>query len=178
MANDLDAVADSLYRLAPAEFVAARDAKAAEARAAGNRALAAEIKALRRPTQGAWMVNWLARERADDLGRLLKVGDALRLAQDQMAGDDLRALSRQRHAVVAALAADARRAAAEAGLAAGDAAIREVEETLSAALAETEAAATVRAGHLSTGLHYSGLGEESRAQAPSSRASAPAPAES
>lgn len=166
--TDLDAIADALYRLVPAEFVAARDAKAAEVRTAGDRAGATEIKALRRPTQGAWMVNWLARERAGDLGRLLELGAALRVAQDRMAGDELRTLSRQRHAVVAALAADARRAAADVGLPAGDAATREVEETLNAALADDRAAAAVRAGHLSTALDYSGFGEESRAAAATS----------
>lgn len=179
MPSDLDAVSDGLYRLAPAQFVAARDARAVEARAAGDRRLAAEIKALRRPTQGAWMVNWLARERGSDLGRLLELGEAIRSAQDHMAGEELRTLSRQRHAVVAALAADARRAAAEIGLPAGEAASREVEETLGAALADDRAAADVRAGHLSTALRYSGFGPASGGLAPSPAAltSEPASAE-
>lgn len=179
MPSDLDAVSDGLYRLAPAQFVAARDARAVEARAAGDRRLAAEIKALRRPTQGAWMVNWLARERGSDLGRLLELGAAIRSAQEHMAGEELRTLSRQRHAVVAALAADARRAATEIGLPAGEAASREVEETLGAALADDRAAADVRAGHLSTALRYSGFGPETGGLAPSPAAltSEPASAE-
>lgn len=174
MATDLDAAAEQLYRLVPAEFVVARDRAAAEARTEGDRALAAAIKALRRPTQGAWMVNWLARARPDDLGRLLELGSALRVAQDQMAGDELRVLSRQRHAVVAALAGDARRAAAEAGLQAGDAPAREVEETLNAALADDDTAAAVRAGRLSTALRYSGFGPGTDGPAPSAPAVAPA----
>jgi DNA repair exonuclease SbcCD ATPase subunit len=164
--TEFASVADDLYRLTPAEFVAARDAKATETRASGDRALAAAIKALRRPTQGAWMVNWLARERGADLGRLLELGEALRRAQDQMAGEELRALAHQRHAVVAALAETARHAAAEIGMPAGESAARDVEDTLNAALADDQAAAAVRAGHLSTALHYSGFGAEPRGPSP------------
>ncbi len=42
---DLDAVADELYALWPAEFTAARTAREKEARAEGDKALAAQIKA-------------------------------------------------------------------------------------------------------------------------------------
>ena len=52
--DPLEATSDELYASAPTEFVARRDALAAEARAAGDRGLAAALKALRRPSVGAW----------------------------------------------------------------------------------------------------------------------------
>src|SRR5438876_12376841 len=101
---DLDRVAAELYALPPEEFTPARDKRAAEARAGGRAALATEIKALRKPTQGAWVVNLLARERPQDLGGLLDLGASLREAQAALQGDELRRLSAQRSQVVGALA--------------------------------------------------------------------------
>ena len=53
--------ADDLYRLAPEDFTAARDAAAKQARADGDRDGAAALKALRRPTVSAWLLNALVR---------------------------------------------------------------------------------------------------------------------
>jgi hypothetical protein len=155
---DLDAVADELYALTPEEFTAARDASARAAQAGGNRKAAEMIRGLRRPTQGAWLVNRLARERADDLGRLLDLGAALREAQAALQGDELRRLSGQRSQVVAALAREAAGLARAAGRTAGQAVLREVEQTLEAALADPAAADEVRAGRLSAALQYAGFG--------------------
>ena len=55
----------------PSEFTSRRDALAAEARRAGDRALAAEVKKLRRPTTGAWLANLLVRQRRDEVAQLL-----------------------------------------------------------------------------------------------------------
>ena len=63
---DINEVTDELYGLEPADFVEIRTARAKQARADGDRALANKIAALRRPTTVAWMVNILARERAED----------------------------------------------------------------------------------------------------------------
>jgi DNA repair exonuclease SbcCD ATPase subunit len=149
---------DDLYRLLPGEFVAARDAKAAELRGAGDRAGAAAVKALRRPSLAAWLVNWLAHERAEDLGRLLEVGAALRDAQEHLAADAMRQLSRQRHQVVAAVATSAYQAATDAGLAVSDQAKRELEATLNAGLVDAGAAAELQAGHLTAALDGTGFG--------------------
>ena len=104
---DLDAVADELFGLPPADFVAARDERAATARRAGERELAAAIKELRRPRVGAWLANLLVRERPDEVSELLAVGTELRQAQAHLAHEDLRRLSKERRRVVASLAADA-----------------------------------------------------------------------
>ncbi len=155
---DLDTVADELYALAPPEFTSRRDARAAEARKAGDKALAAEIKRLRRPTTGAWLANLLARQRPDQVGELLDLGTALRQAQATLAIDDLRRLSQERHRVLTALSREAHDLAGRGGQVVSDAVAKEVEATLEAALADADAGDALRAGRLTTGLHYSGLG--------------------
>lgn len=145
---DLDSVADDLYGLDPGEFVAARTKYAAQARKAGDRDLTATIGRLRKPTVAAWMVNLLARERADELAALLDIGAELRSAQRRLSGRDLRSLSAQRRQVVAALERDAGRLAAERGRSVSETALREVGRTLNAALADPEIGERVRQGRL------------------------------
>ncbi len=53
-----------LYGLRPEEFTRARDAEVKQARADGDRAGAAAIAALRRPSLAAWLVNALMRDTA------------------------------------------------------------------------------------------------------------------
>jgi hypothetical protein len=66
---DLESTLDELYALRPQEFTAARDARAAEARRAGDRELADRIRALRRPTLSAWAGNLLVRGSPSGSGR-------------------------------------------------------------------------------------------------------------
>ena len=155
---DLDTVADELYGLAPAEFTPARDARVAEAVRAGDRGLAAAIKSLRRPTRSAWLVNTLVRQRREQVDELLDLGDTMREAQQQLAGEELRQLSRRRHEVVSALAQQAREVAREAGQPATDEMVLELESTLEAALADPAASEAVRSGRLTAALSYSGFG--------------------
>lgn len=158
MASDFDRIADELYGLAPADFTARRNAEASEARRRGDRDLAASITALKRPTSSAWLVNQLVRQRAEALDDLLELGEAMRQAQDQLAGGDLRRLSQQRRQVVEALAAEARQLATAVGKSVSEEATRELEATLEAALADPVAGDAVRSGRLSTALSSSGLG--------------------
>ena len=154
----LDEVADELYRLPLPAFTATRDARAAEAARAGDRELAAAVKKLRKPTTGAWLANLLAHERPDDVGRLVDLGAALRSAQGRLAGDDLRRLSQERRDVVTALSAEATRLGRDTGSAVGESAVRELEETLEAALSDDGAAEVLRAGRLTVRLAHTGLG--------------------
>ena len=55
--TDLVAATQGLYAGAPSDFVAHRDALAKQLRASGDRALAAAVKGLRRPSLGAWYLN-------------------------------------------------------------------------------------------------------------------------
>jgi hypothetical protein len=155
---DVAEAARALYAGPPGEFVASRDALAREAKADGHRDLAEQLAALRRPTLGAWLANLLAREHPDQVGQLVDLGAALREAQEDLDPTQLRELGRQRHQVVSALVVMARRRAAELGVKTGDAAAQELEETLTAALVDPEAAAAVLSGTLTHGLEYAGLG--------------------
>lgn len=156
---DLADAADTLYALVPPEFTAARDALAAEARRQGDRPTADAIKALKRPSAPAWAVNVLARERADDLQRLLGLGASLREAQARLSADDMRELARQRHGVITGLTRTVRDLAASRRQPVSEAAARQIEQTLNAALADEAAAAAVASGRLVRALEHSGIGD-------------------
>ncbi|WP_458247370.1 hypothetical protein [Streptomyces sp. MAI_2237] len=145
---DLESVADELYGLRPQDFTAARDARAAEARRAGDRALAGKIGTLRRPSLAAWASNLLVREQPEEIEPLLRIGDGLRQAHHDLDGAQLRELSRQRHLVVNALSRQARQLTAQAGHPIGEDVQREVEGILHAVLADPAAAQEWAAGRL------------------------------
>ncbi|MGW2485842.1 hypothetical protein ACWCV9_01300 [Streptomyces sp. NPDC001606] len=150
---ELDAVADELYGLRPEEFVAARDRRARDARGSGDPDLARRIGALRRPNLAAWVSNLLVRGQPEEVGALLGLGEELRRAHRELDGPRLRTLARRQHEVIAALARQAGRLAAEAGHPVGEEVRREVEETLHAVLADPEAAREWSAGRLVRPLH-------------------------
>lgn len=149
---DVDAVADELYALPREEFTAARDARARAARAAGDRDLATAIGTLRRPTSAAWVANLLARERPGEVRDLTEFGATLREAHATLDGATLQELSRQRHQVVHALVQQARTLGRDAGNPVSEAVAREVEETVTAALSDPDAARALAAGRLATAL--------------------------
>ncbi|WP_405453066.1 hypothetical protein [Streptomyces erythrochromogenes] len=137
---DVDAVAAELYGLRPEEFTAARDARAAAARKAGQRAEAKRIAALHRPSRAVWAANRLARADADQARHLLEIGQGLYEAHRTLSGEDLRKLSHQQHVVIAAMAGEARRLAGEAGEELSAGVQREVEQILRSVLADPGAA--------------------------------------
>jgi hypothetical protein len=149
---DVGQVADELYDLRPEDFTAARDARAAQARQAGDRAAAADIKALRRPTVGAWLANLLAHRSPSSVDAVLSLGAELRRAQESLDGAALRRLSGRRQQVVSELRDEARRLAQAEGARPSDAALAELEQTLDAAVTDPAAAEVLRAGHLSAAL--------------------------
>ena len=157
-APNLAQVADELYGLPPSAFTQARDERAGQARAAGDRDLADAIRKLRRPTVSAWTVNRLARETPGQVNELLELGESLREAQQALAGDRLRDLSTQRRRLVTGLVQEARRLAEQSGQPLTASAEREVQETLEAALADPAVGEAVRSGRLTTALSYAGLG--------------------
>jgi len=156
--SSFDAVADELYELPPDEFVPARDDRVAAAKEAGDRDLARALGRLRRPTKAAWLANLLARHRTEQLDGLVALARGLAQAQQELDGDALRALSGQRHRVVAAMARDAGRLAARRGETVNDGLVREVAGILDAALADPAVAEEVRAGRLTKTVRYSGFG--------------------
>ncbi|NUP26783.1 MAG: hypothetical protein HOQ44_08830 [Nocardia sp.] len=151
-------VAADLYGLAPEDFVAARRARAAAATEAGDRELAAAIAALRKPTVAAWTVNMLVRSAPGEIEALFRLGAELRTAQRQLSGARLRELTRQRRQVVDALADRAGRVVADQGRPVSAAVLRQVSETLTAALADSAIAERVRTGTSAVAESYAGFG--------------------
>ncbi|MEU4706279.1 hypothetical protein AB0G00_07565 [Nocardia salmonicida] len=176
----LDDVAGELYTLDPGDFVSTRAERAAQARADGDRDLAKAITGLRKPTVAAWTVNLLAHHAPREIATLLDLGDALRSAQRQLSGDKLRALGTQRQQVVNAMTKRAAELAAEHDRPASEQVLREVGQTLTAALADPDVADLVRAGVLPTTVTYDGFGPAglvaiTGGKATPKRASKPAP---
>ncbi|MFE3542546.1 hypothetical protein ACFXK0_06190 [Nocardia sp. NPDC059177] len=169
----IDDVAGELYGLDPGEFVQARTERAAAARADGDRELAAAVTALRKPTVAAWTVNLLARHAPREIAALLDLGDALRAAQRQLSGDKLRALGTQRQQVVNAMTKRAGELSAEHGRVASAQTLREVGQTLTAALADAGVADQVRAGVLAATVTYDGFGPAGLVAITGGKASAP-----
>jgi hypothetical protein len=171
--------ADELYELPPGEFTSARDERAKQLRADGDREAANAVKVLRRPTVAAWALNRLARRRRKDLDGLLAAGEELRAAQEELlAGGDRAAFqeaaARERD-LVAKLSADAAALAAEAGER-GTGLQEKVAETLHAAALDEETAEELRAGRLVKERDaIGGFGELGETPAPSRRASRPKP---
>jgi hypothetical protein len=154
----LTAIAQRLYGLRPEEFTRARDAEAKQAKADGDRAAAAAIAALRRPSLAAWLVNALMRDRPAEIEQLIGLGEALATAQRGLAGDEVRALGRQRQQLLAAMGRQARALARELGHPVSDDVGQEVEQTLGAAMVDPAVAEAVRSGRLTSPTSYAGLG--------------------
>jgi len=154
MAEELLAIADELYALTLPEFTPARDAKAKVLKGTD---LAKDVKALKKPSLAAWVVNLLVRHEADQVDQVLQVGAALRAAQESMSGDELRQLTRQRRQVTAAVTTQARRLARENGQKVTEAVAAQIEATLTAAMVDEGCAKAVRSGMLLTALEATGV---------------------
>ena len=100
---ELEDVADELYAVPPEEFIALRTARADEAKAEGDRPLAKAIGSLPKPSTAAWVCNLLVRAHREEIEGLVELGDLLRDAQHNLAGDQLRALNTQRGQLLNAL---------------------------------------------------------------------------
>ena len=157
MTDPLLELADGLYALPLGDFTPARDALVKEHRA--DKELAARIKALRKPSLAAWVVNLLVRRDAAQVDQVLQVGTALREAQANLDGEELRALTRQRRQLTAAVTTRARGLAREEGVKVTPAVADQVEATLTAAMVDEGAARAVRSGLLVAALVATGVGE-------------------
>ena len=156
----IEDVTDELYALPPSEFVDARAAVVAAARAAGDRPTAARLAKLRKPTVSAWLANRLVRAHRDLVDGALAVGPALREATVAGDGAALRDLTRHRKQLLTALLTAARGIAHDAEVGFSAAVQRELESTLTAAASDPEAAAALVGGRLTAPLSFSGLGFE------------------
>lgn len=155
-APDLLSVADALYALPLAEFTPERDARAKELKGT-DKQLAARVKALRKPSAAAWAVNLLVRREGGQVDQVLEVGAALREAQESLDGEELRALTRQRRQLTAAVTTRSRALAQEHGLKLSSSVAEQVEATLTAAMLDAGAAQAVRSGLLVAPLAATGV---------------------
>ncbi|MGZ5398628.1 MAG: hypothetical protein ACXWDL_07275 [Nocardioides sp.] len=156
MIDDLLGIADELYALPLGDFTPARDARAKELKGTD---LAAPVKALKKPSLAAWVVNLLVRRDADQAAQVLELGAALREAAAGMQGEQLRALTRQRRQLTAAVTTGARALASGEGVKVTQAVADQVESTLTAAMLDARCAEAVRSGLLVTALSSTGVDE-------------------
>ena len=183
--GDLDAALAALYQLPLEQFVATRDQLARRLRAAGDRATARQVAALRRPPVSAWAANQLAHAAPNAVAELLEVGAALRQAQqDALAGQpaaarQLRTARAQLRAAITRLSARAETLLVRAGHAASDATLARLAATLQAAATGDEATrAALAQGRLPGDLDPAGFGLDlgsAPAEPAAPAAAAPAP---
>ena len=153
----IEDVARELYGLEPEEFTAARNARAKEAKEAGDRELARRVQSLRKPTAGAWLLNQLVRQHGDEVQQVLDLGAQLRAAQGTLGADELRALDRQRRQLTRAVAEQARALGRDAGRRVTDQTTADVEETLRSAMVDAAAGAALSTGLLTDTFSATGL---------------------
>jgi hypothetical protein len=148
---------DRLYRAAPEEFVAEREALARRLKKDGKDDAAASVRSLAKPTLPVWLVNRLARERKAKVRELVKAGERLREAH---AGGDLSAFrdatKREREAV-GNLLEEARELASGEGRRVSEGMLGRVASTLHAAAADEEARFRLAQGRLAEELEPPGF---------------------
>jgi hypothetical protein len=155
---ELESATQELYRVAPTQFTAARNAMTIEARHAGDPELASSLKKLRKPSVGAWLANLLVLKQSSDVQRLVDLGIELRTPKRKLEGEQIRRVSKEKSDAISKLVRDARSMASRVGQSVSGAALLELEATLEAAFADPQAAERLLGGCLSSGLQYSGLG--------------------
>ena len=165
VSDHLATAMQSLYAAAPDEFMAARSALVAAAKAAGEAEAAAEIGKLRKPSLAAWAVNLTARTAPDVVSALTDLGVQMRAAQSRMDTGSLTAMRGDRDAAVDSFVRAASEAVGGSGRSLSAAAQQDVRATAIAALADERASAAVTSGQLTRALSYSGFGEVALAEA-------------
>jgi hypothetical protein len=176
---DLEAAIDRLYGVPVDEFVVERDQLAKRLNKEGDREAGARVKALRKPTVGAWALNQAVRRRRAETAALLATAERLREAQDALlsGGDpaELRKATREERTLTSALADCAEAIASEAGKS-GPALRDRVRATLHAAAVDEEARAELEAGRFTREREAVGLGAFGTAAGSTSAAPARRPA--
>ncbi|GAA1441962.1 hypothetical protein [Leifsonia poae] len=138
-------VADELYGKPAGDFTASRNAAASGA----DKSLAKEIKALRKPSAAAAAINALVREHPEVIDAILEVGDRMREAFAARDRDEIRAATAERQRLLQSASRHVEGASASV--------VREIEETLQAAVIDPAAAAAVHSGMLVRGLESTGV---------------------
>jgi hypothetical protein len=157
--TELERELDRLNELPLGEFTAARDESAKRLRAEGQRDLADQVKQLRKPTVAVWIVNQLARDRALDVQRLLKAGEALAKSQAGVASgsaaDTFAEARREEQHALERLAGAARELAERESV--GPSGIERAIQTLRAASLTAEGRELLKRGRLAEELEPPGF---------------------
>ena len=172
--NVPDDAVDELYGVPLDEFTPRRDALARDLRRNGERDAAAWVKALRKPTAAAWIVNQLARSRKRQAKELLRAADGLRAAHQRLMegradADALRSAAEAEQAAARALLRDADGFLDRDGHAPSDATLEKVAETIRAVALDDEARAGFALGRLTRERQASGFGPLGAAAKPAQR---------
>ena len=152
--------------------MAERTAAEKQARSDGDRELARRIHQLTKPTTVGWLANQLVREHPEEIGPLLELGAGLREATANLSREKLQELMRLQHQVVDGLIKQARAIARAAGQRISEDAVRGLEDTLRAALADQSLGDQLLKGQLTGPLAHDGFpGSAAGASRPSPPAS-------
>lgn len=138
-------IATDLYAVPPADFIAARNSRASET---DDGELAAQVRALRKPSIAAWAVNVFAGERKDELGEALQLAEELRDAQADLDASALATLGRQRRALTGRLAERAAELATARAAQISASTLEAIRQTITAAFFDQDAARAVASGRL------------------------------
>ena len=155
---DIEADLDELYAGPPDDFVKERNALAKRLGKEGHKDRAAEVRALRKPTRAAALVNELSRDNTNQIEALIKAGEKLRDADTVSDKKKLKAAVASERKAVQTLLDAAEEKAADAG--ASGATLERVGETLRAVVSDPELAELVGAGRLHAEREASTIGFE------------------
>ena len=154
---------DELYGLPLDEFTPARDALAKELRSGGDRDGAGWVKALRKPSATAWLVNQLARSQRKDAERLIKAGEQLQGAQERVlagtsSSGELAKAGVEQSEAIRDLMSKAPGMLDRNGHAPSDATLEKAEQTLRAAVLDEQAREEFAAGRVTREHRAAGFG--------------------
>ncbi|MDW5593094.1 hypothetical protein VSS74_02010 [Conexibacter stalactiti] len=153
--TDIESEEEALYVESPDSFVAARDALAKQLRVDGDRAGAARVRALRRPTRAAWAINLAVRQHPDAAQELTDAAGCLGDAQRELlTGGDPSHLREAQARVDAAC--DTLTAAVPVT---DPPTLEKIRQTLRAATVDADALADVTSGRLLRERVASGFGD-------------------
>jgi hypothetical protein len=152
---------DELFHGPLEEFTPARNELAKSLRSDGEAEAADWVKALKKPSRAAWLVNQLATRKPKDVRKLLKVGEELRAAQEEMLSgsadrDKLRQAGANEREAIDSLVGTAEAIGQEHGV--GSQILDRVGETLQAATSDPEVAEAIEKGRLTREQRASGIG--------------------
>lgn len=158
---DIESELDRLYSLPLDGFTSERNSIAKAAKEGGEDVAATRVKALKKPSVGAWTLNQLARRHSDEITELLSIRDDLERADSPQ---ELRDLTRRRRDLVAKLSKMARSVLEESEHGASHATVEKVSQGLLAG-GDDDDRELLRKGRLtreptSSGLEAFGFGAE------------------